>query len=274
MSNEREAMARIQAYLNERVPVRGIDQELIHCMNDKELRVSDIVALLAARQSAGANETTLRVLSSHAIRKHEGVTIFGDPAQVLKVMAAIEAAGATGQEPVGVIERDEVNGWHMNALIDWEKIGLGTKLYAAPIDDNGAKAHEFMATRTASGPELHAALAASQPVESKRVELTEAQWRTIQAPTGNLLFDAGVHSACTRIRELLAADALYSQAERIQALEAKCAELSIALTAMANEFVKVCPVYYYSEPWAHDRNAVLKSARDVIAAQAGSKEAS
>jgi len=60
--------------------------------------------------------------------------------------------------------------------------------------------------------------------------------------------------------------------ERIQALEAKCAELSIALTAMADEFVKVCPVYYYTEPWAHDRNAVLKSARDVIAAQAGSKE--
>lgn len=67
-------------------------------------------------------------------------------------------------------------------------------------------------------------------------------------------------------------DALRSQAERIQALEAKCAELSIALTAMADEFVKVCPVYYYTEPWAHDRNAVLKSARDVIAAQAGSKE--
>jgi len=48
MSNEREAMERIQAYLNERVPVRGIDQELIHCMNDKELRASDIAALLAA----------------------------------------------------------------------------------------------------------------------------------------------------------------------------------------------------------------------------------
>lgn len=69
-------------------------------------------------------------------------------------------------------------------------------------------------------------------------------------------------------------DALLSQADRIQALEAKCAELGIALTAMADEFVKVCPVYYYSEPWAHDRNAVLKSAREVIAAQAGSKEAS
>lgn len=146
----------------------------------------------AGRQSAGANETTLRVLSSHAIRKHEGVTIFGDPAQVLKVMAAIESAGATGQEPVGVIERDEINGWHMNALIDWEKIGLGTKLYAAPIDDNGAKAHEFMATRTASGPELHAALAASQPVESKRVELTDDAL--------DELFDLALRSTCSRDR--------------------------------------------------------------------------
>lgn len=177
MSNEREAMARIQAYLNERVPVRGIDQELIHCMNDKELRVSDIVALLAARQSAGANETALRVLSSHAIRKHEGVTIFGDPAQVLKVMAAIESAGATGQEPVGVIERDEVNGWHMNALVDWEKIGVGTKLYAAPIGDNGA----FVVPERRRG-ETFAEWAkrayeqnASQPAESKRVELTDEE---------------------------------------------------------------------------------------------------
>jgi len=74
--------------------------------------------------------------------------------------------------------------------------------------------------------------------------------------------------------KMAAALLIQEQAERIQALEAKCAELSIALTAMADEFVKVCPVYYYTEPWAHDRNAVLKSARDVIAAQAGSKDGS
>jgi len=48
-------MDRIQAYLNERARVRALDQEFIHSMNDKELRASDIAALLlAARQSAGA----------------------------------------------------------------------------------------------------------------------------------------------------------------------------------------------------------------------------
>jgi len=42
------------------------------------------------------------------------------------------------QEPIGIIECDAVNGWHMNALVDWEKIGIGTKLYAAPVGDTGA----------------------------------------------------------------------------------------------------------------------------------------
>lgn len=92
----------------------------------------------------------------------------------------------------------------------------------------------------------------------------------IEALAMRLATDLDVSDGDTMAAALL----IQEQADRIQALEAKCAELGIALTAMANEFVKVCPVYYYSEPWAHDRNAVLKSARDVIAAQAGSKEAS
>jgi len=90
----------------------------------------------------------------------------------------------------------------------------------------------------------------------------------IEALAMRLATDLDVSDGDTMAAALL----IQEQADRIQALEAKCAELGIALTAMANEFVKVCPVYYYSEPWAHDRNAVLKSARDVIAAQAGSKE--
>jgi len=92
----------------------------------------------------------------------------------------------------------------------------------------------------------------------------------IEALAMRLATDLDVSDGDTMAAALL----IQEQADRIQALEAKCAELGIALTAMANEFVKVCPVYYYSEPWAHDRNAVLKSARDVIAAQTGSKEAS
>jgi hypothetical protein len=90
----------------------------------------------------------------------------------------------------------------------------------------------------------------------------------IEALAMRLATDLDVSDGDTMAAALL----IQEQADRIQALEAKCAELGIALTAMADEFVKVCPVYYYTEPWAHDRNAVLKSARDVIAAQAGSKE--
>lgn len=276
MSNEREAMARMQAYLAERVPVRGIDQELIHCMNDKELRVSDIAALLAARQPAGG---WIRAVDEAMVVTHLGiaettddyevakkklvaliqwhVTVALDQATSVDAQALIDqgrqSAGATDQEPVGIIGCDEVNGWHMNALVDWEKIGIGTKLYAAPIGDNGAKSSGSVAfdygNRLVNAkldpsyaqpsnepipqhlegqsydawdafqkhPESQMSnsddfwpiwrdawdAAREQPAESKRAELTEEQWRSIQAPTGNRLFDAGVHHACVSIRALL-----------------------------------------------------------------------
>lgn len=38
-----------------------------------------------------------------------------------------------------------------------------------------------------------------------------------------------------------------------------------ALHSLAEEFVRVYPLYYYAEPWAHDKNAALKSARATIA---------
>jgi hypothetical protein len=102
----------------------------------------------------------------------------------LEWQAARQSAGATGQEPVGVIERDEVNGWHMNALVDWEKIGVGTKLYAAPIGDNGA--NEVCSGCDGEKGYLVDGLpytctqcdgkgTAPQPAESKRVELTDEE---------------------------------------------------------------------------------------------------
>lgn len=42
-------------------------------------------------------------------------------------------------------------------------------------------------------------------------------------------------------------------------------ELLIALRDLASEFRRVYPIYYYAEPWAHDRNAVLKAADALIA---------
>jgi hypothetical protein len=194
MSNEREAF---EAWAKEEFELRADGLKRMPNGDYKYSAISDTwAAWQAARQSAGANETTLRVLSSHAIRKHEGVTIFGDPAQVLKVMAAMESAGATDQEPVGIIERDEINGWHMNALIDWEKIGLGTKLYAAPIGDNGASGYiqysDELMPRTPGEKAAFLegieegrmrAVRDAQPAESARVELTgeeiDAVWDSI-----------------------------------------------------------------------------------------------
>lgn len=211
----------------------------------------------AARQSAGANESTLRVLSSHAIRKHEGVTIFGDPAQVLKVMAAIESAGATGRMN-GALQQLADKQRPLDpecAKVLHENLGdLYSDMQPAVIGDNGAKSSGSVAfdygNRLVNAkldpsyaqpsnepipqhlegqsydawdafqkhPESQMSnsddfwpiwrdawdAAREQPAESKRAALTEEQWRSIQAPTGSLLFDAGVHSACTRIRELLA----------------------------------------------------------------------
>ena len=37
-----------------------------------------------------------------------------------------------GPYPVGVVSVTEMDGWHMQPFIGWEKIGYGTKLYANP----------------------------------------------------------------------------------------------------------------------------------------------
>ncbi|MEI7296660.1 hypothetical protein WCQ02_31340 [Paraburkholderia tropica] len=53
---------------------------------------------------------------------------------------------------------------------------------------------------------------------------------------------------------------------RIASEEAmRAAGLAIHLEAMTKEFVRMFPLYYYAEPWAHDRNQVLKAAQAVIA---------
>ena len=41
-----------------------------------------------------------------------------------------------------------------------------------------------------------------------------------------------------------------------------------ALSNLEKEFVRVFPIYYYSEPWAHDKNIQLANARAALAATA------
>ena len=50
----------------------------------------------------------------------------------------------------------------------------------------------------------------------------------------------------------------------IERLRAERVGLISALKDLADEFVKVFPVYYYAEPWAHERNVPLKVARAAI----------
>jgi hypothetical protein len=42
-------------------------------------------------------------------------------------------------------------------------------------------------------------------------------------------------------------------------------DLREALDGLTKEFVRVFPIYYYAEPWAHDRNEALKVARAALA---------
>jgi hypothetical protein len=152
---------------------------------NRAMRTAWLAALeWQASQSVGANETTLRVLPSHAIRRHEGVTIFGDPSQVLKVMAAIESAGATGQQfPYqktfnAIAAATSIQGGHIAVSVEKFIEAFGS---AAPIGDNGAKAcyqckgcgdndaapgHCVRCNGTGVEP-------TSQPAESKRAELTD-----------------------------------------------------------------------------------------------------
>jgi hypothetical protein len=191
----------------------------------------------AARQSAGADEATLRVLPSHAIRKHEGVTIFGDPAQVLKVMAAIESVGATGQEAMtlgcgdpewqkrhlgdpllrAIVERDSWRSAVTGLCTIWPKTPdeaathLRARLHpdrAAPIGDNGAKAKQKVVGYCKQGencvcggdlPQVRAGCCewVSQPAESKRGELTD-EYRSLLAKLANGL-ELAIKLAAERI---------------------------------------------------------------------------
>lgn len=49
------------------------------------------------------------------------------------------------------------------------------------------------------------------------------------------------------------------------------AELIEAATELEKEFRRVFPVYYYAEPWAHDRNAPLKAMQVALAAIGAAK---
>lgn len=52
--------------------------------------------------------------------------------------------------------------------------------------------------------------------------------------------------------------------ERIAALEADRNMLQELLKNLADEFVRVYPIYYYAEPWAHNTNTVLIAARTAL----------
>lgn len=60
-------------------------------------------------------------------------------------------------------------------------------------------------------------------------------------------------------------------AARIAELEAEVEALRVGLSDLADEFVKCFAVYYYSEPWAHNKNQALRNARALLPAAPASE---
>jgi len=54
-------------------------------------------------------------------------------------------------------------------------------------------------------------------------------------------------------------------AAELRHLHALCEEMGKALIGLEREFRRVFPIYYYSEPWAHETNIPLKVAQISIA---------
>jgi hypothetical protein len=55
-------------------------------------------------------------------------------------------------------------------------------------------------------------------------------------------------------------------------LIAAAPDLLEALRDLEKEFRRVFPIYYYSEPWAHDKNEKLKYAQAIIAKATGEQQ--
>lgn len=51
----------------------------------------------------------------------------------------------------------------------------------------------------------------------------------------------------------------------VQELRAEVERLRAALEGLCDEFQRCFAIYYHAEPWAHDRNQVMKDARAALA---------
>lgn len=83
---------------------------------------------------------------------------------------------------------------------------------------------------------------------------------------------AAIYSATFTIKATATAESalrahLEAKEREHLATKALVKQLAEALDMLTQEFVKVFPIYYYAEPWAHDQNAALKFARAALAAQ-------
>lgn len=82
-------------------------------------------------------------------------------------------------------------------------------------------------------------------------------------PTFEVRHEGGIGPVTRNIVEAIAAATVKLQeAEEGQKRERVLVQ---ALKGLADEFVKVYPIYYYAEPWAHNRNLALRFAQAVLA---------
>jgi hypothetical protein len=228
MSNERED--EVKDLLDRIEDMRLASKDEGHDTEDSMTLADAIncIMRLAARQSAGG---WLRAVDEEMVMTHLGiaeatddyevakkklasliqwhVTVALDPAVSEDAQALIDqgrqSAGATGQEPVGVAGTmpGTGDGFTM-ACFKASDVPLGTKLYAAPIGDNGA--NEVCSGCDGEKGYLVDGLpytctqcdgkgTAPQPAESKRVELTDEELKRIYRLANRLTIELFVTTA-------------------------------------------------------------------------------
>lgn len=98
----------------------------------------------------------------------------------------------------------------------------------------------------------------------------DALWNALQRietvsaflPTMEVRHEGGIEAVTKNIVEAIAAAG--EKLGKLEEVQKRERILVQALKGMADEFVKVYPIYYYAEPWAHNRNLALRFAQAVL----------
>jgi hypothetical protein len=86
------------------------------------------------------------------------------------------------------------------------------------------------------------------------------------------VFSSDAATLVATLRRSTLSDGIDKTAISNARLIAAAPDLLEALRDLEKEFRRVFPIYYYSEPWAHDKNEKLKYAQAIIAKATGEQQ--